>query len=759
MFHPEQQIGNYILVKQIGCGGFGEVWMAERRTKFVTTKVAVKLLLDEQVDHETIKNEAEIWERASGHQNVLPIIEADEYDGQVIIVSEFATDGSLENLLTNNNNLLPIGSAVKMTIGILSGLDFLHSQNIIHRDIKPANILLQGETPRLADFGISRVIKSSSVSKNNAGTPFYMAPEAFDRKRNSQTDIWSVGVMLYQMLTGKLPFLSNNIAEMMAAIVLHEPEPLSENIPSSLRQIVAKALKKSPAERYKTAIEFKKDLQKFLNAYSSQSENETIQMSETATISTDTNSFSVDKKKTIAILPFKNLSGNPASEFYEFSLADAVITELARLHSLIVRPSSAIAKYQDEEIDPRQAGREMSVESILSAGFIHSGDRMRVTAQLLDVLTGDIIWSERIDSDASDIFELQDTITQRVLDGLDFDLSTSEQETFGQRGTKNNEAYEEYLLGRDKMARFTYRTLLPADCDAAIESFKKATEIDPDFALAWSGLGSCYAGRIFKAMGDLEDYNHAETAFKHAISLNPNIVEARVKLCFIQLLRGEKKKSRREITRLYEQFPNDASLHYLKHVLHRLDGEYSKSLKSLDRVQRLDPSSTVAVSWNRSRIYYLMGNCDQALKELDYGTTLEPNHPILKIFRGLVLFYKGEVKEAIHITQKVFDKNIHLEGLRPILAIFLAAQNKQEDARANLSNRILKKAQTDCDLAYWTASAYALLEEKDKAFEWLECSIKLGLEDKLWFENDKTIAFLSKDKRFTELMQSISGNQ
>jgi len=755
MFRPEQQIGNYFLIKRLGRGGFGDVWLAERRTKFVTTKVAVKLPLDEQVDHEVIKQEAELWERASGHPNVLPIIEADEYDGQVVIVSEFAPDGSLEDLLNKKGGLLSVKQTVEMTIGILSGLEFLHSRNIIHRDLKPANVLLQGETPRLADFGISRVMKTNSASQNAAGTPFYMSPEAFDRKRNAQTDIWAIGVMLYQMLAGKLPFPSDNISELMAAIVMREPEPLPPQIPNVLRQIIAKALAKQPLERYQTASQIKQDLNNFLYKISSQTDSGLAQTIELSTIKNPTVSFSDREKKTIAILPFKNLSGNAASQFYEFSLADAVTTELARLRSLIVRPSSVIAKYQNKEIDAREAGKEMRVNSILSAAFIHSGTHLRVTAQLLDVLTGEIIWSDRIDSDASDVFALQDTITQRILDGLEFELSTGEQEYFGQRPTKNNEAYEEYLRGRDKFARFIFRTLSPVDCDAAVDSFKRATELDPKFALAWSGLGACFANKVFKAFGDLEDYNRAETAFKIALEIDPNISEARVLMGFIYLSRGEKKKARAELARVYKQSPNEAPPYFLKALIHRLDGEYDESLRSWERFERLDPSSTGVVCWNRARIYSLQGDHEQALKELDYGAAVEPNHPFIKFFRAQILFYKGEAEEATRILKKVLAENSHLEGVRPLLAIFLAAQNKPEEARENLSELALKRASADYDLSHWVASAYALLGEKDAAFEWLERAIKLGIEDLNWLENDKTLDSLRDDKRYAKLLEHI----
>ena len=261
MFQENQQIGGYTLIKQIGRGGFGEVWLAERRTEILTTQVAIKLPHREQVNLEAIRQEAELWAKASGHANILPIIEANIYDGQIVIVSEYAPDGSLEEKLQQE---LPIKQTLETVIGILNGLEFLHNRQIIHRDIKPANILLQGETPRLADFGISRVIKTTALSTSIVGTPKYMAPEAFDGKRSVQTDIWSVGVILYQMLTQKLPYPQDNPTELMWAIVSKEIEPLPNSIPPDLRKIAHQALAKVPENRFSSAREMREELQRAL---------------------------------------------------------------------------------------------------------------------------------------------------------------------------------------------------------------------------------------------------------------------------------------------------------------------------------------------------------------------------------------------------------------------------------------------------------------------------------------------------------------
>lgn len=261
MFYSGKQIGNYTLVKILGQGSFGEVWLATRQTKFITTKVAIKLPNSEQVDAESIKQEAILWEQASGHPNVLPIIEADEHEGQILIVSEYAADGTLGDLLSKRG-FLPVKKAIEISIGILNGLEFLHERQIIHRDIKPANILLQGNIPRLTDFGLSRAISGNSLSMSVSvnGTPYYMSPEAFNRKRNKQTDIWSFGVVLYKMLTGKMPFPGQDVAEIYASVFTKEPTPMSEHIPLAVQEIVFKCLKKNPLERYHNAAEIREDL-------------------------------------------------------------------------------------------------------------------------------------------------------------------------------------------------------------------------------------------------------------------------------------------------------------------------------------------------------------------------------------------------------------------------------------------------------------------------------------------------------------------
>ena len=227
------------------------VWLAEQRNKLAAPKVALKLPNDEDVDLEAVRQEAELWVQVSGHPNVLSIVEADIYDGQVVIVSEYAPDGSLNDCLIKHGGKAPnLKAALQMADGILSGLEHLHARRIIHRDLKPANVLLQGEMPRLVDFGLARILKSSSHSHATSGTYAYMPPETFAGDRSEQTDVWSAGVVLYQMLTGELPYLTNNDAVLIAAILNQPPKPLPADVPPALRAVAEKALQKDLAARF-----------------------------------------------------------------------------------------------------------------------------------------------------------------------------------------------------------------------------------------------------------------------------------------------------------------------------------------------------------------------------------------------------------------------------------------------------------------------------------------------------------------------------
>lgn len=261
---PNDRIGPYTLIRKLGRGSFGVVWLAEKRGQILTTEVALKLFFDEEFNLDPIKKEAAVWFSAGGHPNILRFIDADVYESKPVIVSEYAPDGTLTDWLNRQGGKAPsLASAITMLDGILAGLEHLHSKGIVHRDLKPDNILLQGATPRLADFGIARLLENTGAySTRSFGTPKYMAPEAFRGKRSEQTDVWSTGVIFYQMLTASWPFDGDDIVSMMHAIITDSPKPLPAGSPNELKIFVEKSLQKNLDLRYRSASEMRRAIQR-----------------------------------------------------------------------------------------------------------------------------------------------------------------------------------------------------------------------------------------------------------------------------------------------------------------------------------------------------------------------------------------------------------------------------------------------------------------------------------------------------------------
>ncbi|MGC2238036.1 MAG: protein kinase [Pyrinomonadaceae bacterium] len=803
-------INQYKILEKLGAGGQGTVYKAQdtKLDRTVVIKVLPAELTAKTANFKRFEREAQLCSQLD-HPNICTIFDFHETNGIYYIVMQYVEGKNVRQLVAGRP--LELRSALSIAVQVTDALAYTHSRGIIHRDIKAGNIMVtKAGQAKILDFGLAKLMEDETFEHSKGidrteitelgipyGTATYAAPEqAKGEKTDHRADIFSTGVLLYEMLTGIWAFQGKTVIDVRHQVLYGTPTPLSdmrpEPLPPQLQQIIDKALAKEPKNRYQKIADMRDDLRKVLQEVSgtqslqgdvytprhldnespvkrawnwltgktgeSSSSQKTPSVSNPVSFSPEnTITATGTEKKSVAILPFKNLSQDPANNFYEFALADAVITELAQLRSLIVRPSSVIAKYQGLDVDSREAGQELRVHAVLSAGFMRSGDKMRVTAQLLNVLSGDIIWSDRIDAESADILALQDMIAQRILDGLKLELSDHEQEKLGRRPTESVEAWEEFLRGRDNFGRFIFRTLAPKDCEAAIQNFKHAIELDPQFALAHSGLGACYANRVFKGIGEAEDYTYAEAAFSKAFFYDPDVTEARVLMIMIYLSRGEKRKARAEIGLLQEQFPNEAPLYFVKGVMSRLDGDYEQSLKSFEKLSRLDPAARVVSAYNRSRIFTYQGDYEKAFAEIEKGVKAEPNHPMLKIFHSQAVFYQGDAAKGIEMLREVLEDNPQMDGIRPLLASYLACAGRDEEARTELTEDALALSKADHDMAYWVGAAYAALGEKDLAFKWLERAVKLGNENKPWYENNKCLDSIRTDARFGELLEKIEG--
>lgn len=804
------QINQYKILEKIGSGGQGTVYKAldTKLNRTVVIKVLPPELTQKTSNFKRFEREAQLCSQLD-HPNICTIYDFHSAEGVFYIAMQYIEGKNVRQLVAGRP--LELRSAISIAIQVADALAYAHSKNIIHRDIKAGNVMVsESGQVKILDFGLAKLIEDEHAQQAEGldrheitelgipyGTATYAAPEqARGERADHRSDIFSTGVLIYEMLTGIWAFQGKNVVDVRHQVLYGTPKQIAdlrkEPIPQQLQDIVTKALQKEPKDRYQKIANMRDELRavlqqvagaqimpgdtyapghadgsavkRMLNWFTGKSAPEATSVgSQTPSIAV-TPSYTPDismtatgtEKKSVAILPFQNLAQDPASSFYEFALADSVITELAQIRSIIVRPSSVIAKYQGKQVDPREAGKELRVHAVLSAGFIRAGEKLRVTAQLLDVASGDILWSDRIDAEGSDILALQDGIAQRILEGLRLELTDLEAEKLGRRATDNAEAWEEYLRGRDHFGRFIFRTLDAEDCDAAMANFKKAIELDPHFALAYSGLGACYANRVFKGLGEPEDYTYAEAAFSKAFFYDQNVVEARVLMVMIYMARGEKKKARAEIELLQKQFPNDAALYFIKGVMHRLDGEYDEALKSFERLARLDPAARVVASYNSARIYLYKREYDKANEVLDRGERAEPNHPMIKIFRSAVLYYQGQSEEAIAMMDKVLKENPRMDGIRPLYAEILAGSGHPEAARAQLTEDALALSRADHDMAYWVGSTYAMLGETDLAFKWINKAVRLGNQNKPYFETDKNLDAIRSDPRWAELMEKMS---
>lgn len=808
-------LGNYKILEKLGAGGQGTVYKAidSKLGRTVVIKVLPQELTAKPANLKRFEREAQLAS-ALDHPNICTIFDLNEIGGVHFIAMQYVEGRNVRQLV--NGKPLKLESALSIAIQTADALATAHAQGIIHRDVKAGNVMVTSKGQvKVLDFGLAKLLDDEAARTSGIhhteltevgvpyGTATYAAPEQARGDRvDSRADIFSMGVLLYEMLTGTWPFRGKTAVDVRHAVVHDDPIPLSEArpdpAPPRLQQILDRALKKSPRDRYQQMSQFRDDLRAVVRDLATTSgavidesglpvaprhlaegpmsralrwfknvaggETSAGSSGRRATVSQPRDAHETPttlgdrERKSVAILPFKNLGNDPETEFYEFSLADAVITELARVRSLVVRPSSVIVKYQGKQFDPGDVGRELSVDAILTASFLRAGDHLRVTVQLLDVRTSEILWSDRIDADASDIIAVQDTIVQHIVDGLRIELSPDERVELAKGSTTDAVASEEYLRGRNCFGQFIYHTIDRADVDSAIEHFERALEHDGNFALAYSALGSCYVHRVLKALGEADDHKKAEAAFGKALALDPKLLEARLQMVFIYLTRGEKAKAREEAVLLRDEYPNDVGVHFVRGVVARLDAEYGRALRSFDRMVRLNPGEGVVASYNRARIFMYQGRYEEALAELNRGAESEPDHPLIQTFRGRVLYYQGEIDAATRIIEQVLERNPRMDGIRPILATCLSAQGKHELAGRQLTEKVKVAAASDHDISYWLASAYLLQGRQVLALEWLEKAIRLGNENYLWFESDPNWSDLHADPRFQELMQKIKSS-
>ncbi len=800
---------HYRILKEIGKGGMGVVYKAED-TKLHRT-VAIKVLAADLGGDEKARTRFMREARAASaidHPNICTVYEINEVDKVLFFVMQYIDGKTLKKLVAGRP--LPLDQALEFSLQLADALAEAHRRNVLHRDIKSSNIMLNERNQlKILDFGLAKLIPSrygssepiiGGLELTQAGSPFgtasYMSPEqAKGEVADTRSDIFSLGIVMYEMFTGKLPFRGKASVDVMHAVMHNDPPPLPEGTPPRLQQILFKALAKDKSARYQNADRLLEELRDLVRTHYAEQgivptdkvaslqaakqapkprgildrmalwvqrtfnvsppAKEESSGSATSTPDLTPSMWQSRDKKAIAILPFKNLSGTSEDDFYSFSLADSVITELAQLRDLIVRPSSYIVQYQNKDVDPRAVGLQLAVDAVLIGGYIKAGSRFRVTPQLVDTNSGEILWSEKIDVDARDIITVQDTITHKIVDGLRVRTSTTEQERLVKSPTENAEAYECYLKGRTMLYKFITQTLDVADLEAAIALFENATEKDPDFALAYSGLGVCHLNYNLKGIGGTDFYARAKEEFNRALAIDATLVEPRVRLVYIDLIEGRADVARKEMRRLLRHAPNEPSVHSAAAYVYRLSGQYDRALEEWDRLLKINPTDVVFASYNRARIYMYQREFQKAEAQIAAGSAFEANHPSLRAFGAMLDYFQGEIEKATMIMEDVLARRPDLHSYNLFLAYCYLARGERERALGLIDERVLASARADQDIAYWLASVYALDNQADEAIEWLERAVSMGNENYPWISTDPNWDALREDPRYQQIVETL----
>ena len=844
---PGTKLSHYRIIEQLGQGGQATAYKAEDTR--LNRWVVLKTLLPEQATTESARRRFEREARlasALDHPNICAIYDIGESNGLYFIVMPFIEGKTLKEVI--NKQALELLSALSIAIQVADAIAAAHARGIVHRDIKPTNVIVndQGQV-KVLDFGLAKMLENENETTPNLdksmteiGVPYgtlgYGSPEqAAGERVDHRTDIFSLGVMIYEMVTGQQPFTGKNRIEILHAVINDRPYPISDlvvNPPPELQLLLDHAMAKKPKERFSTMASMRDELKSIMRNVSgetgvvpteasttliapqharaswrvsstlgrlfgggvfgmfrggqsgqrsnppsqSASQSASQPASQSASQSARSEepsrsgqslsgtslsgahhrpaSWGTETKRTIAVLPFQNLSQNAEDNFYEFSLADGLIAELAGLRSLVVRPSQYIAQYTGQKIDPRQIGADLAVNTVLTGSFIKSGDRFRVTTQLIDIASGKMLWSEKIDLDSRDLITIQDTIAERVIAGMRLQLTEEEQKKIEKPLTNSNEAYEFYLRGRDLLFQYMSHTFDDHDLDDAIKMFQEAIRIDPNFARAHYTLGRCYVHHG-QGYGGPEYFELAEKSLQRAIELDPDIPGAHLQMVYVYLNRGEKDKALATLAEVRRKAPNDPTVFIVAGMLYRLNGLYDRALKQYDRLVELSPRDIVIAGYNRGRIYTYRHEYDEALASFEEARAAEPDHPLIKTFMSVTYFNMGRIDDCQRLVQEVLQQHPHFDPLQILRGWCYSVQGDHEQALRVITEQVKQTAAADHDIAVWLASLYAMEHKRDEAIEWIRRAVNLGNENYPMLADNNRLDNLRSDLRFVDLMNEL----
>jgi serine/threonine protein kinase/tetratricopeptide (TPR) repeat protein len=704
----------YTIEHEVGRGGMATVYLA--RDLRHGRPVALKVLHPElalSLGSERFLREIQIAARLQ-HPHIVPLYDSGQAGELLYYVMPFIEGESLRQHLERNPQL-PLEDAVRIARAVASALDYAHRQKIVHRDIKPENVMLSEGEAMVTDFGIAKAVSAAvagSLTQTGTavGTPSYMSPEqaSGEADLDARSDIYSLGAMLYEMIGGTAPFVGPTVQSIIAKLFTEPAPPLREQrpeVPDWLDSAVIKALEKKPASRYGTAAQFAQAL---------------TWPSGTST-PPELKTGSTASAKSIAVLPFVNMSNDPENEYFSDGVAEDIINALTKIQALRVASRTSTFAFKGKNEDIGEIGRKLKVATVLEGSVRKAGARLRVTAQLVSVADGNNLWSERYDRQLEDVFEIQDEIAGNIVKALRVVLSEGEKRAIEKAPTENIEAYEYYLRGRKFFHQWS-RTGI----QYARRMFERAIDIDPNYAIAFAGIADCCAFLYMYWDGSRANLEGAETASRKALDLAPELAETHASRGFALTLSGDYPGAVREFETAIRLNPNLYEAHYLYARAHMQEGKLEEAVRQFMEAARLRPEDYQALLLVQGPLRGL-GRHEEVQKVLRAGLQLAEKHLELNPDDARALYLGGTALVQLGERERALDWA----------------------GRARSAN------ESDSLVLYNVACVYALGGLKDEALECLEKAVQNGFGHGGWIDHDSDLDSLRGDPRFEALKKRL----
>jgi TolB-like protein/tRNA A-37 threonylcarbamoyl transferase component Bud32/Tfp pilus assembly protein PilF len=768
--------GKYTIISELGKGGMGVVYKAEDAK--LERKVALKFLPPELTEdpeaRERFVREAKAA-AALSHNHICTVYEIGEEENRLFIAMECIEGESLRQRILRGP--LPHAEALDIAIQVAEGLAEAHKTKIIHRDIKPGNIMLtERGTAKVMDFGLAKALGMSLITKEakTMGTVAYMSPEqARGRPVDYRTDIWSLGVVLYEMLTGTLPFKGEYDQSIIHSILNREPEPVSKHrkdLPKGLEQVIGKSLAKDPAGRYQSMDELLEDLKavaeglKPLKAKRGLFRGRILGLKKiyvyaglggVIALAALTLFFSSRQRglafDSIAVLPFENLSGDPRQEYFSDGMQEALITDLGQLAGLKrVIARGSMMRFKGSKTPLQKIAQELKVAVLITGAVLRSGDRVRITAQLIDPATDAQIWAQSYERNLSDVLSLQNEIVSAVTREVKVKLTPQEATRLASARKVNPQAYEAYLMGL-----FHWYKLTRTDLDTALQYFELALEKDPRYAQAYAGIAGVWAGRQQQGfVPTLEAAPRAKAAAAKALELDSTLAEVHYTLAGIRTWTDwdweDGEAEYRRAIELNPNYPDPRS--GLSHLLNIL-GRPEEAMAQIERALELDPLNALFRGFYAMDLMYAR-RYDEAIALLRDTLKTSPNDPVALSTLRSAYHMKRMYTEALEIWKASYAARGDLEAGEALARGF--KEDGYQGALQRIAEMLVVRSKTTYVTPWQIGTLYTRAGRNNDALDWLEKAFQAHDPNMPYLSVDPIFDILRGDPRFQALLQKMN---